>query len=95
MRGFEMGIYWPQGHAGTRWVSADTLADGGCSRMETKRRTYEAPAVTGTREFESRAVGCGKIPGLGDTNFCDVVWASPHGNQAGCVMNPPSVSRSS
>lgn len=59
------------------------------------RSNYEKPSVTGRQEFETRAVGCAKIPGLGDPNFCDVVWTSPSGNQSGCVMNPPSVSRSS
>ena len=59
------------------------------------KRVYEAPAVTGRQEFETRAIGCGKVPGMGDPNFCGPVWASPTGNQGGCEMNPPSVSRSS
>jgi hypothetical protein len=59
------------------------------------KRQYERPKITGRQEFETRAIGCAKVPGLGDPNFCGAVWGSPTGNQSGCSMNPPSVSRSS
>ncbi|HSK48288.1 MAG TPA: hypothetical protein VLA05_09845 [Coriobacteriia bacterium] len=60
-----------------------------------KRPTYERPAITGRQEFETRAVGCAKVPGLGDMNFCGAVWSNRNGVGGGCTMNPTSVSRSS
>jgi len=61
----------------------------------TAKKPYERPAITGRQEFETRAVGCAKVPGLGDVSFCGQVWSGRSGNQAGCTMNPTSVSRSS
>jgi len=60
------------------------------------KREYVRPAITGRQEFETRAIGCAKVPGIGDSNFCGPVWFDATGNQNGCRMSDPATeSRSS
>lgn len=54
------------------------------------KQLYEAPGIADEQSLEVAALSCNKIPGWGDPNFCGPVWASPHGNQAGCYTNPNS-----
>lgn len=63
--------------------------------MDERRTTYEKPAITGKQGFETHALSCNKVPGLGDANFCGEVWTNHHGVGNGCTMNPSTVSRSS
>jgi hypothetical protein len=63
--------------------------------MDSPKLPYVRPEVTGEEEFETHAIGCAKVPGLGDINYCGPIWGAPTGNRSGCWMNPPSVSRSS
>lgn len=55
------------------------------------RRQYEAPKITDEQELEVHAMACGKVPGIGDENYCGPVWALPAGqSEEGCYMNPDS-----
>lgn len=55
-----------------------------------KKLVYEKPVITDEREFETQALACNKTPGRGSAVSCGPVWASPHGNQISCYMNPNS-----
>lgn len=60
------------------------------------KKEYERPAITGRQEFETRAIGCAKVPGIGDSQYCGPVWYGQNGNQPGCSMSDPETqSRSS
>lgn len=63
--------------------------------MDERRPTYERPAITGKQEFETHALSCAKVPGLGDANYCGEVWTNMTGVGNGCTMNSSTVSRSS
>lgn len=58
------------------------------------KKTYEAPKIVEEKSFETHAIACNKIPGIGDPNYCGPVWI---GKQAGggpcCKKN--DLSRSS
>ena len=66
--------------------------------MNQKGPQYERPAITGRRQFETHAIGCAKVPGLGDSSYCGAVWSGRSGrghNRHICHMSPPTVTRSS
>ena len=52
------------------------------------KQFYEAPKIADERSLEVPALGCNKIPGLGDPSFCGPVWIGKHGvAHPGCSMN--------
>lgn len=67
-------------------------AEGG--EKVSKKKRYEAPRIIEEKSFETHAIACNKIPGIGDPNYCGPVWSGLSGkNTPGCKMS--DLSRSS
>lgn len=53
------------------------------------KHKYQAPKIVDEQPCEAQAIGCPKMPGLGDPNFCAEVWSGDKGTAtSGCFMDP-------
>lgn len=52
------------------------------------KKKYQAPKIVEEHSCEAQALGCPKIPGLGDPLFCGQVWTGENGSsKEGCSMS--------
>jgi len=51
------------------------------------KRKYQVPKIVDEHSCEAQALGCPKIPGIGDPAFCGGVWTGSSGKKPGCSMS--------
>jgi hypothetical protein len=55
------------------------------------KQRYEIPNIVDERSVEVYAMGCNKIPGIGDLSYCGPVWSGAQGqSDNNCHMNEDS-----